>query len=51
LANAKVKRGADRAHLSTGWTPRLIANSMVPAFEKSFVPVDMTRDVFPGCLP
>jgi NAD(P)-dependent dehydrogenase (short-subunit alcohol dehydrogenase family) len=44
-------RPIQRAHLSTGWTPQLIAQHMVPAFRKSFVPVDMTRDVFSGYLP
>lgn len=44
-------RPIQRAHLSGGWTPQLIAQHMVPAFKKSFVPVDMTRDVFSGYLP
>jgi NAD(P)-dependent dehydrogenase (short-subunit alcohol dehydrogenase family) len=44
-------RPIQRAHLSTGWTPQLIAKHVAPAFRKSFVPVDMTRDVFSGYLP
>ena len=44
-------RPIQRAHLSSGWTPQLIAQHMVPALRKSFVPVDMTRDVFTGYLP
>ena len=44
-------RPIQRAHLSAGWTPQSIAQYMVPAFKKSFVPVDMTRDVFSGYLP
>jgi len=44
-------RPIQRAHYAGGWTPQLIAKHMVPAFRKSFVPVDMTRDVFSGYLP
>lgn len=44
-------RPIQRAHLSSGWTPQLIAQHVVPAFRKSFVPVDMTREVFSGYLP
>jgi hypothetical protein len=44
-------RPIQRAHMSGGWTPQLIAQHMVPAFRKSFVPVDTTRDVFSGYLP
>lgn len=44
-------RPIQRAHMSTGWTPQLVAKHMLPAFKKSFVPVDQTRDVFSGYLP
>ena len=39
------------AHSSDGWTPRSIADDVMPALSSSFVPVDRTRDIFKGYLP
>jgi NAD(P)-dependent dehydrogenase (short-subunit alcohol dehydrogenase family) len=39
------------AHTAEGWTPRRIADELMPAFRQSFVPLDRTRDVFQGYLP
>lgn len=39
------------AHTAGGWTPRTIADDLMPALRPSFVPVDRTRDVFTGYLP
>jgi NAD(P)-dependent dehydrogenase (short-subunit alcohol dehydrogenase family) len=44
-------RPHQRIHNSAGWTPQSIAEHMVPAFKKSFYPLDVTRDVFPNWLP
>lgn len=34
------------AHRSEGWTPELLRDHMMPALRPSFVPLDMSRDVF-----
>jgi NAD(P)-dependent dehydrogenase (short-subunit alcohol dehydrogenase family) len=44
-------RPHQRIHNGAGWTPQSIAEHMVPAFKKSFYPLDVTRDVFPSWLP
>jgi NAD(P)-dependent dehydrogenase (short-subunit alcohol dehydrogenase family) len=38
-------------HTAEGWTPRKIADDLMPGFRQSFVPLDRTRDVFNGYLP
>jgi len=44
-------RPQQRIHNSAGWTPQSIAQHMLPAFKKSFYPLDVTRDVFTSWLP
>jgi NAD(P)-dependent dehydrogenase (short-subunit alcohol dehydrogenase family) len=44
-------RPHQRIHNSAGWTPQSIAQHMLPAFKKSFYPLDVTRDVFTSWLP
>jgi len=44
-------RPLQRIHCSDGWTPQSIAEHMRPAFEKSFYPLDLNRDVFTTWLP
>jgi len=39
------------AHTAEGWTPQMIGEHVMPAFEQSFVPLDRTRDVFRSYLP
>ncbi|HEX2831026.1 MAG TPA: SDR family oxidoreductase [Burkholderiales bacterium] len=44
-------RPLQRVHCSEGWTPGSIGDNMLPAFRKSFYPLDLSRDVFTGYLP
>jgi hypothetical protein len=34
------------AHKDGGWTPRSIAETMLPAFQSAFYPLDRSQDVF-----
>ena len=34
------------AHKDGGWTPRTIADAMLPAFRSGFYPLDRSQDVF-----
>lgn len=38
-------------HLSQGWTPKLVAEHALPALQKNFYPLDLSRDVFTTWLP
>ncbi len=44
-------RALQRIHRSDGWTPQTIAEHVLPAFRKSFYPLDLGRDVFTSWLP
>jgi NAD(P)-dependent dehydrogenase (short-subunit alcohol dehydrogenase family) len=44
-------RPLQRIHLSQGWTPKSIAEHAMPAFQKNFYPLDLSRDVFSTWLP
>lgn len=44
-------RPLQRIHCEGGWTPQSIAQHMLPAFQKSFYPLDLSRDVFTTWLP
>ena len=44
-------RPMQRVHNSEGWTPQSIGDHVLPAFRKSFYPLDLSRDVFTSVLP
>jgi NAD(P)-dependent dehydrogenase (short-subunit alcohol dehydrogenase family) len=44
-------RPLQRIHSSDGWTPQKIAQHMLPAFKRSFYPLELNRDVFTTWLP